>query len=267
MTLAKCHLDESSDEEGGSADNEPFLLRSQRTGWINDGEADSFDGEGHSAASGISLTEVLCHSQGIKDGDTDSANADQPQCRICLDTGGDDLIAPCQCRGSQKFVHRTCLDYWRAAKEGFAFAHCTECRALFHLRANMPPDRWWLRLKFQLLVMRDYAAIFIIVQLVVASLGLILYVFYGEELREMFGYEQHPYGFYILAVIVIAVVGLLYGFFIAIICGQKISNRHYHILAKQELTKEYVVETLHDNDDPPSLDSGHINELMMLGLY
>jgi hypothetical protein len=36
-------------------------------------------------------------------------------------------------------------------------------------------------------------------------------------------------------------VGLLYGFFIAIICGQRISNRHYHILAKQALTRVYIL--------------------------
>lgn len=30
----------------------------------------------------------------------------------------------------------------------------------------MPPDRWWLRLKFQLLVARDHVLIFVIVQLV-----------------------------------------------------------------------------------------------------
>ncbi|GFZ08187.1 RING/FYVE/PHD zinc finger superfamily protein [Actinidia rufa] len=29
-------------------------------------------------------------------------NADQPQCRICLDIGGEDLIAPCHCKGTQK---------------------------------------------------------------------------------------------------------------------------------------------------------------------
>lgn len=52
------------------------------------------------------------------------------------------------------------------SQEGFAFAHCTECRAVFILRANVPPDRWWLRLKFQFLVARDHAFIFIIVQLV-----------------------------------------------------------------------------------------------------
>ncbi|KAL3632805.1 hypothetical protein CASFOL_025789 [Castilleja foliolosa] len=28
--------------------------------------------------------------------------ADQPLCRICLDTEGEDLIAPCQCKGTQK---------------------------------------------------------------------------------------------------------------------------------------------------------------------
>jgi hypothetical protein len=51
-------------------------------------------------------------------------------------------------------------------QEGFAFSHCTECRAAFLLRANVPPDRWWSRLKFQLLVARDHTLIFFIVQLV-----------------------------------------------------------------------------------------------------
>lgn len=34
---------------------------------------------------------------------------------------------------------------------------------------------------------------------VVAVLGMLVYRFYGEELREMFGYEEHPYGFYTMA--------------------------------------------------------------------
>ncbi|KAJ6892796.1 E3 ubiquitin-protein ligase MARCH8-like isoform X2 [Populus alba x Populus x berolinensis] len=92
-------------------------------------------------------------------------NPDQPQCRICLDNEGEDLIAPCHCKGTQKYVHRSCLDNWRSTKEGFAFAHCTECRAMFVLRANVPADRWWLRLKFQFLVARDHAFIFVVVQL------------------------------------------------------------------------------------------------------
>ncbi|CAM6087612.1 unnamed protein product [Calypogeia fissa] len=223
--------------------------------------------EASEESEGIPLIQIHSFDDRSKDGDCGPLSPEQPQCRICLDSGGDDMISPCRCRGTQKFVHRECLDNWRATKEGFAFANCTECRTAFHLRANLPPDRWWLRLKFQLLVLRDHAAIFIIVQLVVGLLGLLVYTFYGEELREMFGYDRHPLGFYALVVTIALLIGLLYGFFIAIICGQNISNRHYHILAKQELTKEYVVENLNEDEEPPELDSGHINELKMLGLF
>lgn len=193
-------------------------------------------------------------------------NSEQPQCRICLDSEGKDLIAPCDCKGTQKYVHRSCLDNWRSTKEGFAFAHCTECRARFLLRANVPSDRRWLRLKFQFLVARDHTFIFIVVQLIVAFLGVLIYKFYGDELREMFGYEEHPYGFYTMAVLAIVFVGLLYGFFIAIICGQRISERHYHVLAKQELTQEYIVED-RESKDVPELDPIHVSELTSLGLY
>ncbi|XP_051195339.1 uncharacterized protein [Lolium perenne] len=192
---------------------------------------------------------------------------DLSQCRICLDNEGDDLIAPCHCKGTQKYVHRSCLDNWRSTKEGSAFSHCTECRAAFVLRANVPPDRWWSTLKFQLLVARDHTLIFFIVQLVVIFLGMLVYRFYGDELREMFGYEEHPYVFYALAILANILVGLLYGFFIAIICGQRITDRHYHVLAKQELTKEYVVEDLEGADLVPDLDPSHVTELRTLGLY
>ncbi|XWS16616.1 hypothetical protein CRYUN_Cryun34aG0105300 [Craigia yunnanensis] len=248
-------------------------------------------------------------------------NADHLQCRICLDIGGDNLITPCHCKGTQKYVHRSCLDNWRSTKEGFAFAHCTECRALFILRANVPPDRWWLRLKFQFLVARDHAFIFVIVQLIVAFLGVLVYKFYEEELREMLvmmnilmgsilwlalpqfvrpsvigvlrlkcevhaariivpisyicSICDHSAPYHILedcitgqhAVLAIVLVGLLYGFFIAIICGQRINERHYHVLAKQELTKGYVVEDREDNKNIPELDPSHVTELRMLGLY
>ncbi|THU72163.1 hypothetical protein C4D60_Mb04t09220 [Musa balbisiana] len=229
-------------------------------------------GSSHELTSSSEIRPVLSDCDQSVDDDIDDerrnlVNQDPPQCRICLDIGGDDLIAPCYCRGTQKYVHRSCLDNWRSTKEGFAFAHCTECRAVFLLRANVPPDRWWLRLKFQLLVARDHVLIFVIVQLVVAFLGMLVYRFYGEELREMFGYEEHPYGFYTMAILAVILVGLLYGFFIAIICGQRINERHYHVLAKQELTKEYVVENRDENKNLPELDPSHVTELRMLGLY
>lgn len=34
---------------------------------------------------------------------------------------GEDLIAPCHCRGTQKYVHRSCLDNWRSTKVNACF--------------------------------------------------------------------------------------------------------------------------------------------------
>ena len=40
------------------------------------------------------------------------------ECRICLQSDDqDDMIAPCLCSGSSKYVHRSCLDRWRITRE------------------------------------------------------------------------------------------------------------------------------------------------------
>lgn len=36
---------------------------------------------------------------------------------------GEDLIAPCHCKGTQKYVHRSCLDNWRSTKVSFPSFH------------------------------------------------------------------------------------------------------------------------------------------------
>ncbi|RWW63349.1 hypothetical protein BHE74_00029479 [Ensete ventricosum] len=48
--------------------------------------------------------------------DLEAGPSEQFQCRICLETDGRDFIAPCKCKGTSKFVHRECLDHWRAVK-------------------------------------------------------------------------------------------------------------------------------------------------------
>lgn len=263
-TFLKMQLMSNDSPREGSSETEPILNESKSAE-----RTDNYSSTFEIRTVGSSDCSIAVEDSQSPDVNENSSlvTSDQPQCRICLDTEGEDLIAPCHCRGTQKYVHRSCLDNWRSTREGFAFSHCTECRAVFILRANVPPDRWWLRLKFQLLVARDHAFIFVIVQMIVAFLGVLVYKFYGDELREMFGYEEHPYGFYTMAVLAIVLVGLLYGFFIAIICGQRINERHYHILAKQELTKEYIVEDREVNKDAAELDPSHVTELRMLGLY
>ena len=54
----------------------------------------------------------------VEEGDELSyPSTDFRQCRICLETDApedDPLIAPCRCAGSMQWVHRKCLDEWRA---------------------------------------------------------------------------------------------------------------------------------------------------------
>ena len=51
-------------------------------------------------------------------------------------------------------------------KEGFAFAHCTECKSPYKLRVNIPEDRRWRVIKFRFFVTRDILLICTVVQLV-----------------------------------------------------------------------------------------------------
>ncbi|KAI3907906.1 hypothetical protein MKX01_040090 [Papaver californicum] len=66
--------------------------------------------------------------------------------------------------------------------------------------------------------------------------------------------------------------GIIYSILVATMVWQIIWQRHYHILAKRMLTKEYVVEDVDDltsadsNWFPPPLPAEHVEQLKALGL-
>ncbi|TVU04112.1 hypothetical protein EJB05_50324, partial [Eragrostis curvula] len=95
-------------------------------------------------------------------------------CRICLESSsgpGCELISPCMCKGTQQFVHRSCLDHWRSVKEGTAFSHCTTCKAQFHLRVQFLEGSRCRKMKFRLFVARDILLVFLAIQASIAALG------------------------------------------------------------------------------------------------
>ena len=120
---------------------------------------------------------------------------DSKVCRICLESHDHDdpfhgsrLIAPCQCRGTQGWVHRECLDRWRATREARAVSQCTECffayeyvardesgedKGLFFDGGPLTPQRR-RRLKFQMFVARDFLAVFVVMQICVLFLAAVL---------------------------------------------------------------------------------------------
>lgn len=135
----------------------------------------------HTNSSSSSSASVVAESSDeIKVEDLENDASSAPCCRICLENDsellGDELISPCMCKGTQQFVHRSCLDHWRSVKEGFAFSHCTTCKAQFHLRIEPFEDNysWRRKAKFRLFVARDVLLVFFAVQTVSSSISLFL---------------------------------------------------------------------------------------------
>lgn len=102
-----------------------------------------------------------------------SQDASRRACRICLDDEGP-FISPCHCRGTSKFVHRACLDEWRA-QQGvpLAFTHCSVCRFEYEVTDAQPePSRL---MRFRIVVARDTLLLFVVVQTVVALFAIFLH--------------------------------------------------------------------------------------------
>lgn len=71
-------------------------------------------------------------------------------CRICLDDDDpSSMIAPCLCAGSSNWVHRGCLNEWRAQEQTpFSFTRCPSCHFTYHTHELTPGGRgrmWQVR--------------------------------------------------------------------------------------------------------------------------
>ena len=120
----------------------------------------------------------LTQSQANAAAPADKSNA---KCRFCLDGDDpDDLIAPCLCKGSSKWIHRKkCLDPWRAANPNSnAFTHCSTCGYKFWIEVRDQEVRQRrccgesLRVwKYRGLVARDTTMAFMLLNLAVITLA------------------------------------------------------------------------------------------------
>lgn len=63
------------------------------------------------------------------------------ECRICLEEDEIcNLISPCLCRGTTKYIHEKCLNEWRILSENRDNEHiCPQCKFEYHFEENIPP--------------------------------------------------------------------------------------------------------------------------------
>ena len=68
---------------------------------------------------------------------------DIPECRICFDieTPDDLFISPCHCKGTSKYVHKSCLYSWRNFnRDSIAWRQCMECGTEYTTRHKYPVE-------------------------------------------------------------------------------------------------------------------------------
>ena len=68
---------------------------------------------------------------------------DIPECRICFDieTPDDPFISPCHCKGTSKYVHKSCLYSWRNFnRDSIAWRQCMECGTEYTTRHKYPVE-------------------------------------------------------------------------------------------------------------------------------
>ena len=70
------------------------------------------------------------------------------ECRICLEVeeNMDELISPCLCDGTSKWVHRSCLNEWRNTNtESRAYSNCMECNYEYKFSLIYPEEKYLLK--------------------------------------------------------------------------------------------------------------------------
>ena len=143
---------------------------------------------------------------------------DDYTCRICLESSSrEEVIAPCSCRGSSKWVHRTCLDQWRTTREDKAFSKCTECLQEYTLISRIDDSyrpKLMRRATFFFFVLRDLSFAFLLLQMLIIGLSGIVYISDEKShwLVAFFHSEAHLRLFYYFcgASIFLSSLGMLY---------------------------------------------------------
>jgi hypothetical protein len=66
---------------------------------------------------------------------------DLPECRICLEHGNTPLISPCNCQGTQKYIHLECLNRWRLENiNNEKYTTCEICKREFEIVNTYQPE-------------------------------------------------------------------------------------------------------------------------------
>ena len=127
------------------------------------------------------------------------------------------MIAPCSCKGSSKWVHRSCLDTWRSTREDRAFGKCMECLQSYSLISRVDDScrsQLMRRAKFYFFVLRDLSIALLLVQIFIIGLSSAVSAADSKDhwLLKYFHSTAHKLLFFYFCglIIFLSILGMLY---------------------------------------------------------
>lgn len=95
-------------------------------------------------------------------------------CWICFeDDSPENMFQPCRCDGTNRWVHRDCLDTWRAtAPNSEAFDHCMTCGYKYELEYKEPELSWIGRINRAMAQNTCFLCLFILMAILTGGLAI-----------------------------------------------------------------------------------------------
>ena len=111
------------------------------------------------------------------------------ECRICYEDENEnskEMINPCVCSGTQKYVHADCLEQWRNQQRGrIGRVQCQECQTFYIIDTKYPIERY--KFEFDLPCTQLEFFYFICFHIfMVAMTGIVFYVDKNQRFLQVF---------------------------------------------------------------------------------
>lgn len=154
------------------------------------------------------------------------------ECRICLEEDIlSNLISPCFCRGSNKFVHKQCLDQWRAVS-GFDnnSSKCPTCKFEYVLENNNQPkaDKFLFFNNFSKIIGGNIILLLIFNSFLVCGMSYIIF-FINNSRYYLFGHYEKDFNFDSFTVFQLSII-MVTGFYFLLFFIHYFKSNNKHLL-------------------------------------
>jgi len=99
------------------------------------------------------------------------------ECRICYEDENEndkEMINPCGCSGTGKYVHAHCLEQWRATQRGrLGRVQCQECQIFYNISTKFPVERYKFVFNLPCTMLESFYFLFLNIAMVCVA-GIIL---------------------------------------------------------------------------------------------